>query len=332
VRDTKEHDEIIERLTDFADRGYEVGDIEGYKASKAVVDDTGLTFDSCAKFAQNLLLLRVDAQGLLKLSDELTGKDLTAKSIRRNIDFNEELVKRGIMVEIQEEIRDAANKYGDPATILEMVNASGGLLQIASEVSNANRALAQAKDEKDQVQREKERLENQNIAYKSYIDIARLLVMKYGFDISSLDELLSLAGKHGSPVGVIRDINIFNETSELQTRLREVQTKLSTTEEDLANKETILKTKEENLAKANQLLGKIQANQAQSFRLQIVSDLIRNPKEAEATMNELAGIILVVLLGIREYADYHKQESEKFRGKVGIRLNWVIEALQSYAR
>jgi hypothetical protein len=156
--------------------------------------------------------------------------------------------------------------------------------------------------------------------------------MKYGFDISSLDELLSLAGKHGSPVGVIRDINIFNETSELQTRLREVQTKLSTTEEDLANKETILKTKEENLAKANQLLGKIQANQAQSFRLQIVSDLIRNPKEAEATMNELAGIILVVLLGIREYADYHKLESEKFRGKVGMRLNWVIEALQSYAR
>jgi hypothetical protein len=95
VRDTKEHDEIIERLTDFADRGYEVGDIEGYKASKAVVDDARLTFDSCAKFAQNLLLLRVDAQGLVKLSDELTGKDLTAKSIRRNIDFNEEPCEEG---------------------------------------------------------------------------------------------------------------------------------------------------------------------------------------------------------------------------------------------
>ena len=89
VRDTKEHDEVIGRVSEFADLGYELSDIEGYKTSRSVVDDAGLTFDSCAKFAKNLLLHGVDTQGLVKLSDELVDLKLTAKSIRQNIDLND---------------------------------------------------------------------------------------------------------------------------------------------------------------------------------------------------------------------------------------------------
>ena len=234
VRDTKEHDEIIELLTDFTDRGYEIGDIEGYKESKVALGDAGLTFIECTKFAKNSLLLGVDTQGLLKLGDELAERNLTAKSIRKNIDLNEGLETRGVTVEIQQGIRDAANKYGDPAAILRMVNASGGLIQITSDWVKGKDELAQAKVEKDQVQREKEKLENENITYKSYVDIARLLVTRYGFDLSSLEEFLAIAGKHGSPVGVIRAVNVYNEVSELEPKLRAVQVKLRTTEEDLA--------------------------------------------------------------------------------------------------
>jgi hypothetical protein len=332
VRDTKEHDEIIEQIADFADQGYEVGDIEDYKTSKAVLEKVNLTFSGCAKFAEDLLLLGVDTPGLLRLSDELTSENLTAKSIRKNIDLNEELSKKKITVEIQQEIRDAANSYGNPVNILKIVNASGGLHIVVSEIVKAKDELAQAKVEKDQVQREKERLENDSVGFKSYVDVAKLLVTKYGFDLSSVNELMSLAGKHGTPVGVIQAVNSYNEFSELQAKLREAQTKLHITEVDLANKETVLKGKEENIAKANQLLGEIRANHAQSFRLQIVSDLLTRPREVMAPMREVAGICLALLLGVRDYSESHKEESERFRGKAGVKLNWIIQDLQEYTR
>ena len=331
VRDTKEHDEVIELLADYADGGYEVSDIEDYKKSREILDNAKLTFD-CAIFAENLLLLGVDTHGLLKLGEEIAGENLTAKSIRENIELNEDLAGKKITVEVQREIRDAAAKYGDPANILKIVNASGGLRVIASEMVKAQDELAQTNTDKDQARKDKERLVAETHTYKSYVDVARLLVTKYGFDLISLNELLSLAGKHDTPVGTIRAVNLYNEVSEQETKLKEVQTELRTTEEDLANKNTILKTKEEGLAKANQILGEIKANQAQSFRLQIVSDLIMKPKEAKATMNELAKIILLLLQGVRDYADYHQEESEKFRGKVGHRLNWIMQDLQEYLR
>jgi hypothetical protein len=332
VRDMKERDEVIERLTEFADLGYELGDIEGYEKSKVLVDDAGLTFEGCAEFVQNLLLLGVDANGLLRLSDELTGEKLTAKSMRKYIDLNEELAKKRITVETQEEILRAAKKYGEPATILEMVNASGGLMEITGEAMKTADEVTHSRAEVDRVQRGKERLENENLVYRSYIDIVKLLVKKYSFDLISLNELLSLAEKHGNPIQTIRAVNVYHEISALQTRLEEAQTKLRTTEEDLASKETTLRVKEENLAKANQLLGEIRANQSQSVRLQIVSDLINNPREVKATVNELAGICLLVLMGVREYTENNKQESDKFRNKVGLHLKWMIEALQNYQR
>jgi hypothetical protein len=128
VRDTTEHDQILEKLTDFTDMGYEVADIGGYKKSKAVLDEAkyGLTFDSCAMLAGNLRILGVDTLGLVKLSDELTGKGLTTKSIRANIDLNDELKAKGITVKIQEEILAAAKSYSDPPSILGLVNAAGG--------------------------------------------------------------------------------------------------------------------------------------------------------------------------------------------------------------
>ena len=294
------------------------------------LDEAGLTFDGCANLVRNLRLLGVDTLDLLKLSDELTGKGLTAKSIRSNIDLNDELKAKGITVEIQKEILAAAKSYGDPQSILGMVNASGGLDQLASEQSKMRQDLAEAKSEKEQVMREKERLETESLVYKSYIDIVRLLVKKYSFDLSSINELLSLAEKYGNPIQIIRAVNVHHGMLDLQAKLREVQTRLHTTEEDLADKEATLKVKEENLAKANQLLGEIRANQAQSLRLQIVSDLIMKPKGVKATVNELARICLIVLIGVKEYTEYNIQESDKFRSKVGPRLNWVIQDLQEY--
>jgi hypothetical protein len=332
VRDTVEHDQILEKLTDFADRGYEVADIGEYKDSREVHDKAGLTFVGCARLAGNLLRLGVDAGGLLELSDELTAKDLTAKSIRANIDLNDELKTKGITEETQEEILAAAKSYGDPPTILELVNAAGGLTKLASEQDKIRQDVSEANAEKDRVESEKKRLEAENLAFRSYVDIVKLLVTKHGFDISSFNELLSLAEKHGDPVQVIRAVNVYNDSSELDARQREAQVKLQKTEKDLASKEVVLKVKEDSLAKANQLIGEIRMKHAQSLRLQIVSDLITNPKEVKATVDELARITLAVLMGVNEFIEQNKQESEKFRNKTGSTLKWLIEALQDYLR
>jgi hypothetical protein len=332
VRETLEHDDIIERLSDFIDGGYEISDIEGYKESRAALDDAKLTFDECTRFAKDLLILGVDAPGLVEFADELTGENLTAKSIRKNIDLNEKLATNGITVEIQLEILEASKNFGDPFNILEGVNASGGLRAIASETAKAKDELVQVKARKDQLEREKERIENEGRVYKSYVEVAKLLLVKYSFDLSSLDELVQLAGKHGSALGVIRAVNYYNGEFELQSKLRDAQIRLRIIEDDLANKEVALKNREESLAKANSLLGEIKANQAQSFRLQIVSDLIMKPKEAKAKMTEIAGICLILLLGVRDFSESHREESDKFIRKVGSRLSWTIEDLQEFLR
>ena len=57
-----------------------------------------------------------------------------------------------------------------------------------------------------------------------------------------------------------------------------------------------------------------------------------NPREVKATVDELARISLIVLSGVKEYSDFNRQDSEKFRNKVGLRLSWVIQSLQEYLR
>jgi hypothetical protein len=332
VKDTSEHDRILEQLTLFAERGGELGELEEYRRDRETVEAAGLSFESCATLSRNLLQLGLDASGLVRLSGELADEGLTAKSIRGSIDLNERLGKKRITPEIQEEILNAAEKYGDPVNILGLVNAVGGITKANVEKFKVEEYLKAARAERDGVLLEKERLELENAAFRSYVDVAKLLVTKHGFDMRSLGELLELAGKHGDAPHTVGAVNMYNRLLEIQAAHREAEARLKVTEDTLAVKGAELKVREEGLAKANQWLGEIKANHAQSIRLQILSDLITGPREVKASIDELARICLSVLMGVRDVAQSRRDEADRFNRKTGMRLNWMIQDLQEYLR
>jgi len=332
VRDTSEHDLVLEKLADFAEGGFEVSDLEEYKKDKELVNASGLTFQGCATLSKNLLVLGVDAGGLLNLSEVLKDKQLTGKSIRDNIDLNERLARKGISEKFQEEALRATEVYGDSVQVMRAVNGAGSIANLTLEYSKVKKELDQANLEKNNAKIEKGMLEAETANFRSHIDVAKLLVSKYGFDLASINELMTLASKHGSPPQAIGAVNVYNNIVELQAREKEAGHRLRATEANLVEKEATAKVTEERLARYNQLLGEVKANYAKSQRIQIASDLMTKPKAVEAPTDEVAKTMLAILMGARENIEYNRVNSAKLREKIGMRLDWLIKSLEEYNR
>ncbi|MGD0805326.1 MAG: hypothetical protein ABSA11_14805, partial [Candidatus Bathyarchaeia archaeon] len=121
ITDALEHDNVIALLGDFAERGNELSDLENYKDAKEKLAGK-ISFEKCAKLVENLGSVGADITILYNLSEELARRGLLVPTIEMNIKLNKDLAERGLTPQIQQNILDVAEKFGDVETIFKALD------------------------------------------------------------------------------------------------------------------------------------------------------------------------------------------------------------------
>jgi hypothetical protein len=331
VKDTTEHDKVIGMLRDFALGGNTLKDLDDYKVARETLSGLA-TFGDCVKMATNLTAIGADLKGLLELSGKLAALGLQAPAIRKNIDLNNDLAKRGLTPEIQEKIRETAEKYGSPERVLDALKTFGDIDKMLSYERNLKEQLSTLTQEEAASKRRKEDYDAEALRQKTFLDIVRLLVADYSYDYSSLKALHELAGKYGDPLQVMGAVNAYGNLEQIKARTSDAEAKLRTLEEKVSAADARLGELNRLIEAADMKLGEIRANQAMSFRLQMVSDLLTNPRRLQATPEEMARLTLSFLNGLAEHNRIYPSGSSKFDGIVKTNIEFTIMNLQNYLR
>jgi hypothetical protein len=258
--------------------------------------------------------------------------ELKAEDIRRNIDLNADLEQRGLFPELQEEMLEAAQKFGDPKEVLKALNQFEGMNAIVTEIKQLEQLRGRIQNEiKDgEAKLENQRLETQR--HQTHMTIVKQLVEDHSFDYDSLDKLLSLAKKHGDPLQVIGAVNDYGEIGNIKKEIATRNKELDVVEGKIRVADAEYSKLTKLNAEANQMLGEIKANEKQSMRLQTISNLLQRPRETRSTPDELARITVALLNNVAECAKANPGQDNSFMRIVKGDVEVTIISLQNYLR
>lgn len=126
-------------------------------------------------------------------------------------------------------------------------------------------------------------------------------------------------------------VNAYANIEQMKYSASAAETRLKTLEEQISTADTRLRELNRLNEAADRKLGEIKANYASSFRLQMVSDLLTNPRRLQTTPQELAILTVTFLLGLTENNQAYPGGS-KFDGIVRTNVQATIMNLQNYLR
>jgi tetratricopeptide (TPR) repeat protein len=338
ITDALEHDNVIALLGDFAERGNELSDLENYKDAKEKLAGK-ISFEKCAKLVENLGSVGADITILYNLSEELARRGLLVPTIEMNIKLNKDLAERGLTPQIQQNILDVAEKFGDVETIFKALDEYGEINRLHTQRSIEEEKVSIAEEKEAESRRRKEALDNQALIQKTYIDIVKLLVADYSYDYDSIKNLHELAKKYGNPLQVMGAVNVYGDIANLkkeaETQSIDVVTKgheLEVVKGKIKEADAEFRKLTELNAEANQVLGKIKANEEQSMRLQTISRLLQEPRKTRCTVDEISRITIALLSGVAECSRANQDYPDSFMKIVKGDIELTITDLNLYMR
>lgn len=331
VGDKSEHNEIIEALRDFVDQGNNLGDLGEYKKAKAALGGKA-SFSDCTRLASNLVAVGADLGELVDLSREIAEHHLTAKAIRDNISFNQMLHDKGLTVQLQHKIVDTADKYGGAEKVLDHMVFVGGSVQLTKQYSVLKDYLKTLDAEVNESRAIKAGYDAEAMKVKSYVDIVRMLVDDYLYDIESLRNLHEVARKFGDHLAVLAalkayaDLNaIKGELSAKRDELRDVNVQRKAADAELARLRGFID-------EANGKISEIRERHARSRMLQLASDLFTNPNGVRSSSEDLKCLSIAFLGGLTENVERYQSDSREFDDFVKTNMKPALGRLERMRR
>ena len=331
LKDTSGKDALMGELRAFVDSGNKVSDLGAYAEAKKSLDSLPMTFAQCSVFVGNLMKLDVNLQEFQELSQELADTGLTAKGILRTNELRKGLDGKGIKIEVEEKIFNAANRHGSGEALLEMIAATEGLRSIMEQ------AVAQKKESDhyaEEIARQKTEygnLINETSSYKGTVDVAKTL-MRHGFDQNACNELLKASEKYGSAPGTIGAVNKYNGIHEINLEVETRKAELNTWDagvKKLQAENSSLLTRN---AEANQLLGQIDEKYRQSKYLHDIASIVTDPQGARIPGPALARIGVSFLTGFMMCAEASPDQNRKLITAVRNNVDYTVTNLNNYLR
>jgi hypothetical protein len=316
VSDTSGRDELMGELRAFVEGGHKVSDLVGYADAKKCLDGVPMTFAQCTAFVTNLQKLDVNLEAFQQLSKELADTGLTAKGILKTNELRRSLDGKGLKIEVEEEIYEAANRHGDGEGVLKMIAATESLGSIMAE------AMAQKKESDDYAAKivsqkaELGNLVNETVSYRGTVDVAKTL-MRHGFDLNACNELLKAAEKYGSAPGVIGVVNMYNDIKEINVGVEGKKVEFNSWDAGVKKLQAENASLLNQNAEANQLLGEIAEKYRNSKYLQDIASIVTDPQGARIPGPALARIGVSFLTGFMMCAEASPDQNRKLISAAG---------------
>ncbi|MCK4817141.1 hypothetical protein KA005_15330, partial [bacterium] len=161
----------------------------------------------------------------------------------------------------------------------------------------------------------------------SYMNVAQSLVSDHSFDLHSLNTLLEVARKYGSPTVILEALNSYQNLQKFKTEIDAIRIEIGRLVEERRVKEAEIVSLNRFIERANRAIGEIEAGYKNSLTVQVIAELVNGIGEIEIDPFRFKQISLLFLLGINQFAKKHSSVLVDWEKNVSFYLKYTIEAL-----
>lgn len=192
-----------------------------------------------------------------------------------------------------------ACKFGGPKGVIQALKEYANHAEIKNRVSKA-------KSELSTLESEITKLNTKHSHLATATNMCQTLINQYKFGLDALATTLSLAGKYGDPLTVLKTIEAYGKLQAIQQKLAALEGKIAERQELLAqlegkHKEALEQLESLNAAalKVGAAVGKVENQLENSKDLQKLVELINNP--ASVDYDGYGPLVLVVAASLRKW-------------------------------
>ena len=163
-----------------------------------------------------------------------------------------------------------------------------------------------------------------------FVDFAETLIMKYSFNLESLDILVKVAEKYGGSTSILIALTEYNSLHDLRLEKANEIILFENYKRITEAKNVEYSNIFDKVLEMHEYLGEIKANYGQSLRLQILASLLTKPRETKIDAIEFLRIVSAILSGILEYAEMNRgtlmdlKEIQRNLESCRIKINEII--------
>lgn len=322
-----ERDAIIQTLSTFTSLGLTPQNVSDYLEIDRLLSSAGLTFDIVARFFATLREQGIDLTEMMDLQKKAKGSKYTIEQISNGYDNMEKLEALGLNTETLQKMLNEAEKYGGMEAFLTGISIFNSILELDEAQKKCKEDLKKLENETIKQNALAERQLAEAMTYKTYMDVAKMLLSEYHFDPISLSTLMEVVKQHGSPYQVLDAVKTYGNIQELKhTRLKK-QAENQTLSDKIIENKAKLESMDSFMESAQRSIGEIQANQSKLLMLQQIYDLLSKPTEAIMEPDEFTRTSLLFLTGMSHYASRNQVSLPQWESNIKIHIDRAVQEL-----
>lgn len=327
VGSTEERDLVLETYSSFVAAGRTLEDVEGYLAVDNLLESQRVSLETIVQFISGLTSQRVNLSEFTDLYMEISDQEYTVTEISKDMDALRSLEQDGISRETMRELNRNTIKFGGLENFLKVISAYEGLQVLLEARLIASDTLYNHQLEIKKIEGEINEAQARALSIISYMNVAQSLVSDHSFDLHSLNTLLEVARKYGSPTVILEALNSYQNLQKFKTEIDAIRIEIGRLVEERRAKEAEIVSLNRFIERANRAIGEIEAGYKNSLTVQVIAELVNGIGEIEIDPFRFKQISLLFLLGINQFAKKHSSVLVDWEKNVSFYLKYTIEAL-----
>jgi hypothetical protein len=327
VGSTEERDLVLETYSSFVAAGRTLEDVEGYLAVDNLLESQRVSLETIVQFISGLTSQRVNLSEFTDLYMEISDQEYTVTEISKDMDALRSLEQDGISRETMRELNRNTIKFGGLENFLKVISAYEGLQVLLEARLIASDTLYNHQLEIKKIEGEINEAQARALSIISYMNVAQSLVSDHSFDLHSLNTLLEVARKYGSPTVILEALNSYQNLQKFKTEIDAIRIEIGRLVEERRVKEAEIVSLNRFIERANRAIGEIEAGYKNSLTVQVIAELVNGIGEIEIDPFRFKQISLLFLLGINQFAKKHSSVLVDWEKNVSFYLKYTIEAL-----
>ena len=297
VMDTTEKDALFAILSDMLSQKKTLDDVDAYLRANAALKPRHTSIEEIQKLDEEAAK-STSIPELTLLQIEISKTDYTVPDLVYLLETLQTLADHGFEKKALILLKTAAEKYGEPAKVLEAIVTFIDLEDLKNHHDFMLQLIAKARTEVTAEEARKNRVYAEALIYQTYVDIAKDLVQKHSFDLNSLGELVKACEKFGRPFEVLESLNSNQNLQSIRADTETEKLRLGEAKEQHIQKQNELVALEDEITNAKVTIGGIETDLDRIETVQIISDMIAKPDDVNLTMDKFLQVAAAMMNSI----------------------------------
>lgn len=232
VRDPTPKENSIKILTQLVSMGLTLEDVKTTISMTADLDAEDVNLKDVSSLLGEAKRSNVSVKDLLQLHRDVKVSGLTLVQFGEVLSYKSDLDDAGFTLDGLKKVSQVSKTYGGYSKVLEAINAYSSLKAIEAEVKRVGSAKEELEKRVGGLKAEVKDLEEEKKLIESALNVYEDL-KNLDFDEAALKALKKLSDRYGGVKEVLESVNTFTNLGELESKVREIETKRLDVESEL---------------------------------------------------------------------------------------------------